>query len=153
MKTQIQKTQQGFTLIELMIVVAIIGILAAVAIPAYNTYTAKARFTEVILATAPQKQAVDLCAQTQANDAATLGTNCIGTVSTSGVKDIATGTGKLASIATTFTSPNIIITAIGSSTAPNDVGGKTYILKGTWVSGKVDWTVDSTSTCLAAGYC
>ena len=50
MKRSMQKVQKGFTLIELMIVVAIIGILAAVALPAYQDYTVRAKVSEVILA-------------------------------------------------------------------------------------------------------
>ncbi|HAL39599.1 MAG TPA: pilin [Polaromonas sp.] len=50
MKRSMQKVQKGFTLIELMIVVAIIGILAAVALPAYQDYTKRAKMSEVVLA-------------------------------------------------------------------------------------------------------
>lgn len=62
----IKTNQKGFTLIELMIVVAIIGILAAIALPAYNNYTNKAKFTEVVNATAAAKSAVEVCAQVNA---------------------------------------------------------------------------------------
>ena len=58
-----KRVQQGFTLIELMIVVAIIGILAAVALPAYQDYTKKANFSEVNAIAAAYQTAVALCFQ------------------------------------------------------------------------------------------
>ncbi|WP_105253734.1 pilin [Pseudoalteromonas sp. T1lg75] len=64
MEKMTHNKQQGFTLIELMIVVAIIGILAAVALPAYQDYTRRAEFTETKLAATNIKTAAMVCYQT-----------------------------------------------------------------------------------------
>jgi type IV pilus assembly protein PilA len=63
------KIQKGFTLIELMIVVAIIGILAAVALPAYQDYTVRAKVSELILAGSAMRTAISEKFQTDNNTA------------------------------------------------------------------------------------
>jgi len=65
-----KQLQKGFTLIELMIVVAIIGILAAVALPAYQDYTIRAKVSELVLAASGFKTSIAEKAQTDASLAA-----------------------------------------------------------------------------------
>ena len=83
MRSQLQK---GFTLIELMIVVAIIGILAAVAIPAYQDYTIRARVTEGLSLASAAKAAV---AENAANGSSSLGLGYVAPAGTKSVSAIA----------------------------------------------------------------
>ena len=77
MKRTMRSVQKGFTLIELMIVVAIIGILAAVALPAYQDYTARAKVSEVILAASTCRTAISEASQTGfSGDATANGFGC-----------------------------------------------------------------------------
>ena len=69
-----KQLQKGFTLIELMIVVAIIGILAAVALPAYQDYTVRAKVSELVLAASSARTAITEKYQNDPSNTAAMGT-------------------------------------------------------------------------------
>ena len=101
MNTQMRKIQQGFTLIELMIVVAIIGILAAVALPAYQDYTIRAKMSEVVLAASACRTTITEVYQSGTNAPAANGWGCESATQTSKyVASVATDVNGVISITT-----------------------------------------------------
>lgn len=124
----------GFTLIELMIVITIIGILATIAIPSYQSYTLRARFAEVIAAIAPFKIAVTLALQ-EGVSASELSNG------KHGIPPEPKSTKNLASVRV----DNGIITA----TASESINHTTYILKPS--SDSSTWSVSG--SCLKNGLC
>ncbi len=144
MKSEMKK-QSGFTLIELMIVVAIVAILAAVALPAYQNYTKKAAFTEVVMATGSAKTAVEICGQAKANTT-NFKTKCVG-----GSNGVPTNIAAASSASNNFISitteggtgnDEIVIKATVETGAASllTVGEKVELQGKLLDSGKVTWT-------------
>ena len=142
------KKQTGFTLIELMIVVAIVAILAAVALPAYKSYTQRAKFSEVIAASGPAKTAVEVCVQGYTGDQTDVGTDCAKAGENAVSNAVATA--NVSGVTASYAGTTITIEATGTTV----VNGATYqlITSGAISAGnRVLWTISG--TCRTAGFC
>ena len=140
MKRSMRTVQKGFTLIELMIVVAIIGILAAVALPAYQDYTTKAKVSNAISSVGSLKTAVGVCAQ----EAGNILTGCDTTGGTATSIPVFTATKEVASATVT----DGVIVATMATGINAGVDGKTITWTPTSTADQttMKWAVTSTIT-------